>query len=254
MTEGLNVPPRMLPLSMMMYQLASLAAHSAAIAPSEPPWLPRIAMPIDAVVNAATALEAFLNEQMAYPIASNPQEWKGPLNAAERLTSVEDKWLLVSRLLFGRTFDSGREPFQSFRLLVKLRNELVHYKPAFQTGDNMPSFATGLESKFAFSRPAVPEAFAEMGVTRVLEDWQTIILNAACARWACLTARKMVLAWHDLSGSTEHAKAIADWQWSEAYLEGNKPAFPDSIESLVVAPGGKISPPRGDGGANEGAS
>jgi len=58
--------------------------------------------------------------------------------AAERLTgkdfdhfeklSLEAKWLFLPRLLGLESFNPGNEPFQSFSRLIKIRNELVHYK------------------------------------------------------------------------------------------------------------------------------
>ena len=42
--------------------------------------------------------------------------------------SLEGKWLFLPRMTGRDCFDQGAEPFQSFSMLVKYRNELVHYK------------------------------------------------------------------------------------------------------------------------------
>lgn len=43
--------------------------------------------------------------------------------------SLEGKWLLLPRLACKETFDSGTMPFQGFKKLVSVRNELVHSSP-----------------------------------------------------------------------------------------------------------------------------
>ena len=43
--------------------------------------------------------------------------------------SLEGKWLLAPKLLvLGQVFDTGKEPFQSFKKLIKRRNGVVHTK------------------------------------------------------------------------------------------------------------------------------
>jgi hypothetical protein len=114
------IPPSMVSLSPIMYRLASHLAYAAALEQ----FVPAIAMPIGAVLHATASLEAFLNEEIARWIASDAK-WDGPLSALDRL-EFEQKWLIVPQLLVDGTFDRGAEPFQSMRVLVKLRNKLVH--------------------------------------------------------------------------------------------------------------------------------
>ena len=45
----------------------------------------------------------------------------------ERL-SLEAKWLFLPRFMGLEPFDPGRQPFQGFSRLIKLRDKLVHYK------------------------------------------------------------------------------------------------------------------------------
>ncbi len=49
--------------------------------------------------------------------------------------SLETKWLILPLLLgASATFDKGKEPFQSFEVLAKIRNQrLVHFKPKKET-------------------------------------------------------------------------------------------------------------------------
>ena len=226
MDETFRTPPSMMPLSPMMYRFACHMAHLA----ERDPYAPVMAVPLAAVIHASTSLEAFLNEEIARRIAIDP-EWEGSLSALDRL-EIGQKWMVVPKLPFGRTFVCGAEPFQSFRVLVKLRNKLVHYKPRFTSEENMPSFARELEARFQFTKQVAPAPLENF-----LTSWQEKILNRNCARWACTTAREMVLAWHDLSGQGQ-GRAVADWEWSLAFLEGkDRGELPPGVYSIRVDPG-----------------
>lgn len=47
-------------------------------------------------------------------------------DAADRAKLV-DKVLVVPKLLFGKTFSRGEQPYQDFVMLVDVRNDIVHY-------------------------------------------------------------------------------------------------------------------------------
>jgi hypothetical protein len=180
-------------------------------------------------MHATSSLEAFLNEEIEKTSRMQPT-WNDSLAALERL-EVHQKWMVVPRLLFGRTFERGAEPFQSFRTLFKLRNELVHYRPLTREAGFMPSFAAELRGRFKLSEPEPHPAFET-----VLTDWQNKVLNRECARWACVTARLMVLKWYELSG-WEQGRKYADWEWSANLIDGNAADEPPSgVVSLQVGP------------------
>lgn len=46
------------------------------------------------------------------------------------------KWNLIASLYRGKKWDSAKEPFHSYDLIVSLRNELVHYKGDFGEDNN----------------------------------------------------------------------------------------------------------------------
>jgi len=76
------------------------------------------------------------------------------LEAFDRF-SLEAKWLTLPKLLGLPGFDPGSEPFQSFAVLVRLRNSLVHYRERFEewAAPGVPSFLGNLGlSKEAASR------------------------------------------------------------------------------------------------------
>jgi hypothetical protein len=223
----------MTPMSPTMYRLACHMAHLA----GNDPLTPVIGYPVGAVLHAAVALEAFLNEEMARYIHADPTKWKGPLEALERL-ETENKWQLVPLLLFGKTLPKGAEPFQSFRALIRLRNELVHYHAEFTEDEKRPAFARDLETRFEFTKFELPPAALQLGAAKLRVSWQNEILNRNCARWACITTRNMVLAWYELWASKQD-RAQAEWEWSLEYLEGRERGEPPaSVSSVRVDPGG----------------
>jgi hypothetical protein len=85
---------------------------------------------ITAIITSTMATEAFINviaeEQLSLT------EWR----AVEK-ANLAEKWILVTKLLTDKVWDKGSQPFQDFNRLIKLRNELVHYKPKFVEG-NIP--------------------------------------------------------------------------------------------------------------------
>jgi hypothetical protein len=66
-------------------------------------------------------------------------------DAFERL-SVDAKWLFLPKLLGLPGFESGRQPFQGFDSLLRIRNRLVHYHIHAEPWDSpgVPEFLTAL--------------------------------------------------------------------------------------------------------------
>jgi hypothetical protein len=196
-------------LSSAFYRLACECAQQA----DEKKLTPFIAYPMGAVVNAACALEAFMNEELEVLRSMQEKKWKlvvDTLMDQSRL-SLEDKYLLFAQLRLGKTFDKSAEPFQSFSLLIALRNALVHYQPEFAPIESFPCRKIQrLESKFRFTSN---EHGAKM-------SWDDQVLNAECAYWACWTARKMIVCYEDLHSASGqgHAKAAVD-TWAEPSRE-----------------------------------
>lgn len=94
-----------------------------------------------AVVAVAQGLEAFINVQASQRLSRTLLEAVEPLG-------LETKWRVVTLLATGQEWDRGRQPFQDFCTLVKLRNALVHYKPRFQV---KPELIAGTEFQSQFT-------------------------------------------------------------------------------------------------------
>jgi recombinational DNA repair ATPase RecF len=99
-----------------------------------------------AIVFAAATIEAVLNEQISLRselgidkhLSHIPHEFFEALANAQKTISLKDKWNLFTSVRGGRMWDSGVEPFQSYDLLISLRNELVHFKAEFLADQQAP--------------------------------------------------------------------------------------------------------------------
>jgi hypothetical protein len=87
-------------------------------------------------------LETFIN------ITAKSQLDGKTLEKFERI-SLETKWLFLPRFGGFDGFNPGKEPFQSFSKMIKIRNALVHYKP--------------LKSKW--KSPGIPDFLPKLGLT-----------------------------------------------------------------------------------------
>lgn len=148
--------------------------------------------PSAVVILTVASLEAYINEYLAGQIQNEniqtpPRE------------SLEEKWLQTPLRLGFSTFDNGSEPFQSFSLLIKLRNSLAHYSPEFMTPAEFPSCQIEmLKSKFEFTHVAKA-------------NWTSQVLNLECARWACRTTKEMVRKFHLFVGGINWSGPPDPW-------------------------------------------
>ncbi len=94
------------------------AVHGAYLAP----------FAIPAYIVAVASVESFVNEVFLSEFASlTLSEGLLPADSAENL-ELGLKLILVPHLAFGRTLAKDKQPYQDMVLLIRLRNELVHYK------------------------------------------------------------------------------------------------------------------------------
>ena len=99
-----------------------------------------------ALVSSVAAVEAFLMNTRSAP-------WHKRSSATQPLWTLQRDWLqqldvraklvIVPFLLFGNTFRRGEQPYQDFTILVKARNEVVHYKME----DTVPTYLRGLQQR-----------------------------------------------------------------------------------------------------------
>jgi len=94
--------------------------------------------------------------------------------------NILGKYQLALSLARVAKFAEGKYPYQEVLLLVKLRNELVHYKPKSLGGDSIHSLQKNLQGKFSENRlmagsgnPFFPDK----------------CLGTGCAQWALDSSR-----------------------------------------------------------------
>lgn len=168
---------------------------------------------IDAVTDAVAFVEAAVNE-VAQDVADGHGSYVEPLNdrardlingywvgASEASTLAKYRDLLA--MASGKSIDEGSEPAQGMRVLVRLRNHLVHFKPSNASADYEPS---RLEKQLK-GRGYPDNSLMHGSGNAWFPDHA---LSAGCARWACDVARDYVSAWCAEMGLTLHFQ-IVDW-------------------------------------------
>jgi hypothetical protein len=153
------------------------------------------------VILLHACLEAYINEFLALHRSLHRTEVESKLIELgfSAHSPLEDRWLKIPLMMRGKTFDAGMEPYQSFKLLISLRNTLGHYDAAFRTKAEFPSDKIeALSAKFQFSYVGTA-------------DWTSQVLNLECARWACRTAKAMIPKFHELVGGIDYSSQGHPW-------------------------------------------
>jgi hypothetical protein len=133
-------------------------------------------------VDSVVAVESFINESFLSRSAGSFSGICVPQGIRSKWLERVDldiKLVLVPQLLFGVTFKKGEQPYQDMQQLIKVRNEVVHYK----MGYGKPRFLQHLQDRrIAFDLPGEP--------------WVECLSSSEGIRWAhntaCKTIRKMV--------------------------------------------------------------
>ncbi|EHK9078581.1 hypothetical protein MZJ48_002834 [Vibrio parahaemolyticus] len=111
--------------------LASCEKYSELVESAESPQDIRI-FNTSCVISSVSFIEARLNEEIAiarmcYNDEPEGQPWK-VVESMQKKLSIQEKWDLISVISGGSRWDASQQPFQSFEIILALRNELVHYK------------------------------------------------------------------------------------------------------------------------------
>ncbi len=120
---------------------------------------------------ATSTIESKVNEWISIANACFEEEPKSFWHALApliRTLKLEEKWNLIASHENGTLWDKGQEPFQSFELIVSLRNEVVHYKGELLPKDAAPvKKIKGLMDKFGVKSQA---SFVENDCTTWVYD------------------------------------------------------------------------------------
>ncbi len=153
------------------------------------------------IILLQACLEAYINEFLSIHRQLSPKVIEPRLAELkiQNRSSLVDKWLKAPLLFGEKTFEKGTEPFQSFRLLVSLRNTLGHYDPRFRTPTEFPSDKlANLKTKFPFSYPGTA-------------DWTSQVLNLECARWGCRTVKALIPKFHEFVKGIDFSSSGQPW-------------------------------------------
>ena len=152
-----------------------------------------------AVVMAAASAEAFINE-LAYLLGrlDEPEEPSKAFVAAVSQLEAERapttlKYLVASLILSGKMLDRGRQPFQDFSDLMRLRNAIMHLDP---------SGPPGVYKRFL--RSPLSHSYEDEGGLLWLLDIQT----EKMAEWACDAAFNIVCTVRDMVPEWAHWRVL----------------------------------------------
>lgn len=168
-----------------------------------------------AIMSSVAFLEATINELFSTATDSSfgvglPAEYTKRLAAVWKLehirqrVSIIEKYQLALELCDELLFESGLQPFQDTKLLIQLRNALVHYVPEPVVTAPLPSgdiplqaLERKLRGKFALSPFALTMT---IGIGKVGEApeltrhkavfFPDLCLGHGCAKWAVNTSLK----------------------------------------------------------------
>jgi hypothetical protein len=147
------------------------------------------------VVFSVLTLEAFLNElaEFAYDTYIRKPEVVDVLaefliDAERSNASLETKLTVGNWILTGTRLKRGEQPFQDFALLVRLRNDLVHFKANTRFEDGVPKgkIHANLVEKFR-DKKILAENIKDDELS-----WSALVQTKAVAEWSCKTAARMV--------------------------------------------------------------
>lgn len=144
---------------------------------------------LPAYVSAVAAVEAFINEallsQLPKMVMKDSPLWNLPADWLEERLEIRIKLVLVSQLLFGKSFKRNAQPYQDMDLLVQIRNDLVHYK----MGRQIPNYLGPLDNRGITlrSKGKVKESGADFA-------WPHKLSCTEGVRWAHNTVCKTVAA------------------------------------------------------------
>lgn len=158
---------------------------------------------ITAVLMAALSIEAFFND-VAFGIrvlsVENTSRVGGLGAILETIEkghgSISLKYQISYQVLSGQVLDTGAEPFQSFKLLIDLRNAFVHSQPEFGALFKDEVEESEAESKWRLDRKRGSAKLVSALISRGLiprdsgesaVDWRRFLTRREVVDWAIKT-------------------------------------------------------------------
>jgi hypothetical protein len=148
-----------------------------------------------------TALEAFINERIAINMQTISNRIAMKLADSVEINNKKilemlmeqdlvSKYRLMPILLWQKSFDESRSPFQDFVSLVSIRNDIIHYKmPFYDEQSQKPKWARKLEEKDIL----LPQPLQYCRI------WTDEICTREGAKWAYNNCCKMMKQYANLA-------------------------------------------------------
>lgn len=154
--------------------------------------------PIVAIMFCVLALEAFINESgvLARMLPTSKKQnivdgFSSVMSELEeRRESILLKYHMALLVFSGSTWNEGAQPFQDFKLLITLRNALVHMKADTWETKGWNQYPKRQLSQY----PKFVQALQQKGLIDAPEkssSWLEAIAQPEVGKWACATAEKV---------------------------------------------------------------
>jgi len=160
-------------------------------------------------------------------------------DAEKARSSLESKFLLANWLLTGKSLDRGAQPYQDLTLLLKVRNQLVHFRPndIFTEPEVTPEILSHSQN------PAIVQLRSKnVLATDIvgLSGWTAWIETKAMAKWACDVASRMVLDFV--------SKTPVEGQWGHFLRFSQRSFTPEVTAAAVKSLSAPVASPESDAG------
>lgn len=161
---------------------------------------------IGATLYGAATVEAFLNDLENYLGVHDPTTLSPAMRAAScglselenANSSARTKLGFLSAVFRGSEIDSGKEPFQSVFLLIKIRNSIAHPRPEF-VGDLQDNPRRTLRASRTLTQELISRKLINPKAAKTCPLWQRLLENNAnYSEWAACTSMLAIdaaLAW-----------------------------------------------------------
>lgn len=164
---------------------------------------------IGIIIMVSASMEAFINEFCLGKADELEAEGNNThsltlKNLAEKNVEVRLKWQIVPQLLWQRSFDMTRSPWQDFDILIRLRNDLLHYKGKYRDIGWIPNYLGHIRHLLS---PEIQQEGASIFQTS--SDWIDRICNIRVAKWAFNTGIGMINQF--LEFADEDSKGQYSW-------------------------------------------
>lgn len=171
---------------------------------------------LETIILVAASLEAFINEYIDTKSRelSHKSEHREMACLLNKLTDdkvgLKLKWQSVPKMMWQKQFREDREPWKDFNVLIKLRNDLMHYKGKLHSRDYMPSYLEHVGH--LMSKYVKPEG----DLFGPSDDWVDRLCNYEVAKWAYNTGVGMINQLLDFGD--EQTKDISSWMLERSGL------------------------------------